>query len=58
MKVTIYRAIDDAVINVRYTDEIGEANAMTDDEIDAMECELKRVGRYWIDACTYCRKAD
>jgi hypothetical protein len=53
MKVRIRRAIDDYEINVRYTDEIGESEGMTDQQISAMEDEIKSVGRYWLDADRY-----
>jgi hypothetical protein len=57
MRVRILRAIDDHEINVRYTDEIAESLNMTDDELGKMEAELKSVGRFWLSADTYCRRA-
>ena len=32
--------------NIRYTDEIAEADGMTDEELAAMENELRSAGRY------------
>ncbi len=57
IRCNILRASDDYVLNVRCTDEIGEERGMTDAEIDAMERELKTVGRFWLDADTYVRRA-
>ncbi len=41
--------------NVRWTDEIAEAQGMSDEEFEKMESELRSPGRYWIDAqrCAY-----
>ncbi len=50
MKVRIIRAIDDFEINIRYTDEIAEDLGMSDHELLAMEDELQRFDRFWIDA--------
>lgn len=53
MKVRIIRTQDDGretEENVRYTDEVGEAEGMTDAQIDAMERELKTAGRFWLSA--------
>jgi hypothetical protein len=53
MKCRILRASDDYELNVRHTDEIAEAEGMTDQQICRMEAELKQVGRYWLNADTY-----
>lgn len=55
MRCEILRASDDYVLNVRYPDEIGEERGMSDAEIAAMERELKKVGRFWLDAETFVR---
>ena len=56
MRCNILRASDDYLLNVRDTDAIGEEYGMSDAEIDAMELELKRIGRFWLDAGeTYAR---
>lgn len=56
MRCNILRASDDYVLNVRDTDAIAEEYGMTDSEADRMEGELRRVGRYWLDAGqTYAR---
>lgn len=34
--------------NIRWTDEIGEAEGMTEAEIAAMEEEILKVGRFWL----------
>lgn len=41
---------EESVENVRWTDEIAEAEGMTDEEADAMERELSTVGRYHLNA--------
>ena len=53
MRCNILRASDDYVLNVRDTDAIAEEYGMTDAEACTMEAELKRVGRFRLDAKTY-----
>ena len=53
MRCRILRMLDDYELDVRRTDEIGEAEGMADQQIFAMEDELKRIGRYWLDADRY-----
>jgi hypothetical protein len=55
MRVQVLRALDDYELTVRHTDEVGEAEGMSDAEIYGMEEELKRFGRYWLDADRYCK---
>ena len=50
MRCNILRASDDYVLNVRDTDAIAEEYGMTDAQARAMETELKRMGRFWLDA--------
>lgn len=50
MRCRIVRASDEYELNIRDTDAIGEAEGMTDEQIDAMEETLRRDGRYWLDA--------
>jgi hypothetical protein len=53
MRCNILRASDDYVLNVRDTDEIAEEYGMNDSAAYAMECELKKAGRFWLGADTY-----
>lgn len=45
--------------NVRWADEIAEAEGMTDAQAEAMEAELQASGRYWIDGarCAYAERS-
>ncbi|HTE40298.1 MAG TPA: hypothetical protein VK629_05695 [Steroidobacteraceae bacterium] len=55
IRCNIYRASDDYILNVRDTDAIGEEYGMTDTEMTRMELQLDKMGRYWLDADTFCK---
>ena len=49
MRVNVYMKDRTAyLVNVRDTDALMEEIGLTDAETDAMEDELKRIGRYWV----------
>ncbi len=41
--------------NIRWSDEVAEAEGMSDEEFEKMEAELRASGRYWINGqrCAY-----
>lgn len=50
MKVRIVRDSDSYELGVRYTDEIGEDEGMSEQQIIEMECVLRNQGRFWLDS--------
>ena len=40
---------NETIENVRYTDEIGEHEGLTDQEIDEMEIQLKQLGWFYLE---------
>lgn len=49
IRCRIVRAEDNYELTVRDTDEIGESEGMTDEQIDEMEAILRREGRFQLD---------
>lgn len=49
MRVDVYMAENtDYIVNVRDTDALGEELGLTDDEMDVMDDEIRKMGRYWV----------